>query len=747
MLPPRLSATTRCLRPYWQFLVLVLTGWLAAPLPGTATHIVGGHLGMEARSNNQYFLRMTLYFDALNGNPTALDSTVQLVLRRRGAPTILDTATLPLLSSDSIIYPTIPCQGSFVATKRLEYGLLVTLNPQRYADPRGYYIAWERCCRNGSITNIIRPGAAGSVFYLAFPALVRNGAAFRNSSPQGFQPTPGYACLGETFRAAFGGSDPDGDSLAYDLTTPLNGFSTNLNVRPVAAPAPYPSVDWAPGFDSTRQISGAQPLRVDARTGEITFTSDQLGLFVFGVRCSEYRRGVKIGEVRREFQQLVVQCPRSIPVQLRLRTPGAAPYVPGSVIALPTAAGPGRCLGVAITSADSIQPIRLSIQPLNAAAGSWTTALSPPAGRVRGQRDTLRATVCLPNSCNGRDGRPAAFRLIIRKDGCLIPDADSLDFLVAAPALPDRPPGLQIGLPAGLPTVQIGDSIAFPITGFDPDPDTQVRVEAPDLLSSAQVGLGIRCPTISGLNRAQTRLTWRPTCAAAAGDYQIRLRVTSFGCPPEQRRDTLLTVRVVARPDAAPRLLLTPTGAIPPVTAGDSLALTLTSIDLDAEAQVRVEAPDLQLPPLAGLGIGCRPASGLNRAQTRLTWRTTCATPPGVYSVRVRVASTNCPPEQRRDTVLTLRVAPRVLAQEAPYNIFTPNGDGRNDTFAPAAGLEPACGQIFRRLRIFNRWGREVFASPDRLAAWAGGDAASGIYYYVLEYSDRSYKGWVELVR
>ena len=46
--------------------------------------------------------------------------------------------------------------------------------------------------------------------------------------------------------------------------------------------------------------------------GFLTATPSQQGLYVFAVKCDEYRNGEKIGEVRRDFQMLVVDvCPRA----------------------------------------------------------------------------------------------------------------------------------------------------------------------------------------------------------------------------------------------------------------------------------------------------------------------------------------------------------------------------------------------------------------------------------------------------
>ncbi|RSK47032.1 T9SS type B sorting domain-containing protein [Hymenobacter rigui] len=92
-------------------------------------------------------------------------------------------------------------------------------------------------------------------------------------------------------------------------------------------------------------------------------------------------------------------------------------------------------------------------------------------------------------------------------------------------------------------------------------------------------------------------------------------------------------------------------------------------------------------------------------------------------------------------------------------NIFTPNGDGKNDTFRPKV-FSP----IQRTsVKIFNRWGVKVYESDkDPLINWNGGSSGSegggsgkmadGMYFYQadVEFSDlnrtkRTFKGWVQI--
>ena len=73
-------------------------------------------------------------------------------------------------------------------------------------------------------------------------------------------------------------------------------------------------------------------------------------------------------------------------------------------------------------------------------------------------------------------------------------------------------------------------------------------------------------------------------------------------------------------------------------------------------------------------------------------------------------------------------------------NAFTPDGDGNNDTWKPILGTDYSV----RLMRIFSRWGEEVYTSTNATAAWDGSHngrpAPSDVYAYYLELN---YKGEV----
>jgi gliding motility-associated-like protein len=189
------------------------------------------------------------------------------------------------------------------------FGYELYLTPAGYTDSQGYYMSYQTRNRNGGISNIVNPSQVGYTFYLEFPALQQNGRIFENSSPHFTAINGEYLCLGESFTFPFGGTDPDGDELRYSLVTPLNQKGNSNGQNNTVSAGPYPEVTWQSGYSAASAIPGVPAMSVNSSTGQLTGVPSKTGLFIFAVNVEEFRNGVKIGEVRRDFQLLVVECP------------------------------------------------------------------------------------------------------------------------------------------------------------------------------------------------------------------------------------------------------------------------------------------------------------------------------------------------------------------------------------------------------------------------------------------------------
>lgn len=287
---------------------------------GKATHIIGGDVSMRAVGSTPglFLLQLNQYWDQTKTSSGNRDDFVTLLIYRKQDPMLVERIALDLKETLPLTFDNEAC----ATLRKLEftqakYYTTHQFDIQKYDDPGGYYIIWERCCRTDDLTNVNSNTAAGvgMVFYLEFPAMTKNGAYVKNSAPDFGVPNGDYICINKPFTFNAGATDADGDQLKYSLVTPLNGY-TNRGVANSIDQSPrssYPTIAWAPGYDLSNIIPGNPALRINPTTGQLSVRANQTGLYLFTVQCEEYRNGVLIGVVRRDFQLPVVDCSRNTP--------------------------------------------------------------------------------------------------------------------------------------------------------------------------------------------------------------------------------------------------------------------------------------------------------------------------------------------------------------------------------------------------------------------------------------------------
>ena len=299
--------------------MLLLMAWFPW-LEGRANHIIGGDVSMRAIGTTPglFTLELNQYWDATKTSVGNQDPTVTLLVYRKNNPVLVERITLLLRDIVPLTFGNAACatlrqlsftQGRYYADYQFDAKL--------YTDPGGYYMVWERCCRNDALTNVdsfVANGVA-MAFYLEFPAMLKNGTNFYNSSPDFRLPNGDYICIDKPFTFDVGATDADGDQLRYTLVTPLNGYTsrTSPTVADESPRSSYPTINWKSGYGLNNIIPGNPPLSINPATGVLSVRATEEGLYLFTVQCEEFRNGVRIGVVRRDFQLPVVDCSKNTP--------------------------------------------------------------------------------------------------------------------------------------------------------------------------------------------------------------------------------------------------------------------------------------------------------------------------------------------------------------------------------------------------------------------------------------------------
>lgn len=516
----------------WTVFVVVWLGFIT----GTqATHIVGGEFELVHIDNNQFQLNLNLYFDVLNGNIGARDPSIEAAIYRKSDNSFITSYILPLVSESRVDYFQPECSNGEVITDKLIYTTNIVLAADIYNDPEGYYIAWERCCRNYTIDNVISNDPsigiyAGQTFYLEFPPVVKDGEPFINSSPVLFPPLNDYACPFKPYWVDFQGTDPDGDSLAYSLITPLNTKTGNPVVDGGAGPAPYPEVQWAFGFGLDNIMFGAPDLSI-SDDGFLTVTPTFNGLYAFAVKVEEFRDGEKIGEIRRDFQLLVVDnCPQAEAPVIRGRTLGDTSFPFVDVMQVSFSAGTPddqRCIEVQITDPDALKAsdnftenVSISAIPLGFRKEEEVKALLPDdieATLMNGSSASF--TICFDECPFFKDG---SFRIgvVAFDDACTLPLTDTLEIEVFVEPPPNNSPFFTDGEQLNLTVTETaGGVLNRNVLARDIDNDSLTLTIQPVDFDPAEFGISLN-PGSNNPGEVEALLDWNYDCQQFSFDGQ-----------------------------------------------------------------------------------------------------------------------------------------------------------------------------------------------------------------------------------
>ncbi len=299
----------------------------------SATHIIGGNMTYEfvraTNDGNLYRFRLRIYrdcssqnsnntqFDGLGGN----DTQGAIVTIYEG-----DSNSSTLFSSGSVGLPTvteieIEEDGCMEIPDRLRQPCLVEEGIYQFdrilpVSSESYFVSYQRCCRNPDTVNINDARNSGGTYTVEITpeAQVRE-----NSSPVFNSFPPIIVCAGFDINFDHAASDVNGDSLAYEFCAPFlgggpltgpNEINTPNGARPnPATPPPYNSVSFrAPTYTSRRPMAGNPTIAIDPVTGLISGVPEVLGQFAVGVCVKEYREGILLSTIRRDFQFQVVDC-------------------------------------------------------------------------------------------------------------------------------------------------------------------------------------------------------------------------------------------------------------------------------------------------------------------------------------------------------------------------------------------------------------------------------------------------------
>lgn len=307
------------------FISLIFFSWALTSGELQAKHIIGGDMYYQClkldtvRHTITIRVVLKMYRDCSNLQGAPYDDPAELGIYEKlanGTYRFITTET-PGLGPVNLIDPAAnnPCLivPPNVCVQEASYESVITMPIIN----NSYYIAYQRCCRNETISNIDDPGSAGAAFTIE---ITPEAQKYCNNSPQFKNFPPVVICVNYPLVFDHSAFDAEGDSISYEFCNPLiaggqdgssNGMNSCVGVKPDPRNCrpPFSTVSFKnPVYTTTLPMAGNPLIRIDSITGMITGKPNIQGQFVVGVCIKEYRKGILLTDTRRDFQFNVAFC-------------------------------------------------------------------------------------------------------------------------------------------------------------------------------------------------------------------------------------------------------------------------------------------------------------------------------------------------------------------------------------------------------------------------------------------------------
>ena len=645
-----------------------------------ATHVVGGDFHVQWLSQNNYNVKLRYYRDCFNGLVN-IPSTMDVGVYDAVTNSLQTIITLNQIST-SIVNLGDNCYQPPASTC-IEEGIFET-NVLLPDNPNGYYLQSQINARNALAMNVT--GATSGNGTMVWFAMIPDPAIGQNSSPDfGDYPTDAYFCAGSNKLIQYPVTDADGDSLVYSLVTPLDAWSTTNGTAAGSGAYPfYQDLSYQPNpaggmFSLTDLVGGTSPMTIDVFTGEIIAGPSAIGFFTFAVRVEEFRNGVKIGEIRRDVQYASLPCTNSTPPSINL-TDSISVYVDDQIcFDVEVTASVSDSVYLHITSSNFDLPGNF-VQPT---IGASTSSYSDWGG-VSG--NTLQFPNLGTNSNSIGPGNAITGYGSIPLRYCWTPLCEDLDsiFHLDLVALVHDTCG------NGIDTVTVNGDFVSVLYEFS---QTDIHV--------------VNTPPPTLLNVPDT----------------LVLKLGDSTCIDLMAMDSVN---------------VTDTLFLQPSSASFNFFETYQEPEQNANGDFYYDnfITDGSTFVMSNYTYSGFTPGAVGQVGLRFCWETNCEEVfIKEFDLTYNAFSTAC----GSDTItLTsfIEVEPPVGVVEQIPNVFSPNGDRKNDVYKLRGESDPCYD--FMNVTIYNRWGQKVFESTDSEFEWDGthkgkGECKPGTYYVIID--------------
>jgi gliding motility-associated-like protein len=262
--------------------------------------------------------------------------------------------------------------------------------------------------------------------------------------------------------------------------------------------------------------------------------------------------------------------------------------------------------------------------------------------------------------------------------------------------------------------------------------------------------------TLNGNSILQDTLCWTPICANVREEpYRITYTATANSCKTNDEVVYPVDIYLTLPPENEASFSQPTQLSYEHFIGDDPLDITVFGTDPDPNDSLSLSAASDAF-GVPGSSASFESQGFFENILGTFLWPPDCPdVRPEPYDVTFTLTSRSC---QKIDTINLnvdiLVTTPTKGDIEPIANVFTPNGDGRNDAWT-IENMDDPCLLDFEA-QIFDRWGKEVYITKNPAFQWngeydGGNEANTGVYFQTIEFIYRqekqSYTGNIEILR
>ena len=443
------------------------------------------------------------------------------------------------------------------------------------------------------------------------------------------------------------------------------------------------------------------------------------------------------------------------------------------------------CTNIWLKDPDVDQMLTLDLLGVNFEAMPGLVSINQ--GVVNGSNDSLEVSFCWPEcffSSQDEDGNyiPFVLDLMVSDSHCEDSLRDTIRVQIVSIPIENQPPSVQIA------HTEIGEPDSF----FYQESDTLYFDEAegvlctniwlkdPDFNELLQLNLrGVNFqPTLSLISTNQGIVNgpedslqivfcW-PACFFSTRDEEGNLEPFILDLIVNDVKDDSCTISI--RDTLRLHIISIPFENNPPEIGSNTLSnsnpdfdytmelLVGETFDFDVFARDLLDNDQINLRAIGrgfnlnAMGMDFEDKSGIGSVSSRFTWSTDCETIDVAQQQYIIDFVTSDRGDCQNDTdsisVELILTEPLFDDQDfKPDNAFSPNGDQLNDVYFIDNYPRENCLYYFKQIKIFTRWGNKVFESFDKDFVWDGESLPAGVYFYIIDFNSKVYKGSITLFK